>query len=119
MARVRYMSEPDMVRMILEGAGGRAVLVKPHPRNPDPGTLAELRGLARSWPNLKLVDANLHDMLTGAAACCSISSSVGIEAMLHKVPSIQFGRTDFHHCAVTVRPGDSFAESHEPWQYQQ
>jgi hypothetical protein len=34
-------------------------------------------------------------------------SSLALEGMLHRVPAILFGRSDLHHCAVTVqRPED-------------
>jgi hypothetical protein len=106
MERAALMSEPEMVARLLEGAGGRQILVKPHPRNPDRAALTAIRKLTGRRDNLRIVEANLHDMLAQAAVCCSVSSSVGLEAMLHRVPVLQFGRTDFHHAVVTVGPAD-------------
>ncbi|MEQ9695432.1 hypothetical protein [Shimia sp. SDUM112013] len=111
--RAAHMSEVEMVQAILDGVPDRDILVKRHPRNEAPVTWAALQDMARGTPRLKLVDANLHDMLQGAVLSCSISSSVSVEAMLHRVPAMVFGRTDFHHCAVTIARPEDVAEGFE------
>lgn len=104
--RARYMDAGAMVLAVLAHTDGRPVIVKPHPRNLGPETLellAELRGRT----DVIVTDANLHDILARAAVCVSISSSVAVEGMLHRVPAVLFGRSDLHHCAQTVqRPED-------------
>lgn len=106
--RAQYMSERDMVKTTLNRSGGCQVLVKPHPLRPEPGLQKRLEKLQIRWPNLHLVDANVHDMLCGARLCCSISSSVSVEVMLHVVLVMLFGKSDLHHCAVTVETGAQF-----------
>ena len=79
--RAQLIDAETMVRTVVEGAAGRHVVV--------------------------ITDANVHDILRGAAATVSISSSLALEGMLHRVPALLFGRSDLHHCATTVaRPED-------------
>ncbi|MFY0595692.1 MAG: hypothetical protein JXQ85_04600 [Cognatishimia sp.] len=101
--RSLYMEETEMVEALLAGLPDRRILVKAHPRNDDIVTRSHLLRLEQDHSRLELVDANVHDLLAGACLSCSISSSVSVEGMLHNVPSMLFGRTDFHHCAVTVQ----------------
>lgn len=104
--RAQYMDSEAMVRCVVEGAGGRPVVVKPHPRYQGRETRAILRYL-RGRPGVTVTTGNVHDILKGAAACISISSSLALEGMLHRVPAVLFGRSDLHHCATTVtRPED-------------
>lgn len=100
--RARHMTAAEMVETVLAHRAGRAVVIKPHPRNRGPETEAILRRVT-GLPGVQVSEANLHDILRGAAASVSISSSVGLEGMLHGVPAIFFGATDLHHAAVTVR----------------
>lgn len=120
--RARHMSEPQMIRALARARPATPVLVKPHPQKPDPDTLAEILALQPEHPNIRIVDANIHDMLAGALVCASICSSVAIEAMLHNTPALMFGRTDFHHCATTVTTEGAVAAAldeatRQPWPY--
>lgn len=100
--RAQLMDSEAMVRTVVEGAAARPVVVKPHPRYKGRETRAILKYL-RGRPGVTVTDANVHDILHGAAATVSISSSLALEGMLHRVPAILFGRSDLHHCATTVR----------------
>lgn len=108
--RAQHMDELAMLRAILRHIPDRPVLVKPHPRNAAPELLEAAAVLARQNPRLQIVEANVHDLLEGAHLCCSVSSSVAVEAMIHEVPVLAFGRTDYHHCAATsASPGGTAA----------
>jgi hypothetical protein len=100
--RARFMSTRAMVETVIAGAKGRPVVIKPHPRNYGPETVEVLLWLAESHPEVTVTEANLHDILEAAAVSVSICSSVAIESMLHWKPTILFGKSDLHHCAVTV-----------------
>lgn len=78
-------------------------MVKPHPRNFGPETAEICALLTACHPDVRVTNANLHDIVAGAALTVSISSSVALEGMLHGVPAVLFGLSDLHHCAVTVR----------------
>jgi hypothetical protein len=101
--RARHMTAREMIEAVLARTDGRVVVVKPHPRTRGIETIELLDWLARAHPQVIVTEANLHDILACAAVSVSISSAVSMEGMLHRVPAIVFGRTDFHHCAETVR----------------
>lgn len=106
-ARARYMEAREMVQTVIAGCAGRPVLVKPHPRTRGVETVELLHDLAQQHPEVIVTEGNLHDILAASAVCVTISSSVALEAMLHRKPVVLFGRSDLHHCAATVQvPGD-------------
>ncbi len=108
--RARHMTAEQMVAAVLAHREGRAVVIKPHPRNLGAETLALLEGL-RDLPGVTVSHANLHDILAGAAVSVSLSSSVGLEGMLHGVPAVFFGASDLHHNAVTVRAAEEWPQA--------
>lgn len=107
--KTQYMEEIEMIEALLAGIPDRRILVKAHPHNEDLLTTAQIMRLAKHYPRLKLVEANVHDILQGACLSCSVSSSVSMEGLLHRVPALLFGRADFHHCAVTVEDASEVA----------
>lgn len=80
----------------------RPILIKPHPLDIDEGRHRALRLLARHDPRVRVVAANIHDMIAAASVVVTINSATGIEAMLQGKPVILCGRADFHHNATTV-----------------
>lgn len=104
--RARFMSSRAMLETVIAGAAGRPVVVKPHPRNHGPETVELLLWLAQAHPQVLVTDANVHDILAAAAVSVSICSSVAIESLLHRKPTILFGKSDLHHCAMTVAHGE-------------
>lgn len=102
-SRARYMTAAEMVQTVLAGAMGWPVIIKPHPRTRGLETLELLQNVAQQHRDVIVSEGNLHDILASAAVCVTISSSVALEAMLHRKPVVLFGRSDLHHCATTVR----------------
>lgn len=100
--RSKHMDRADMVAAVLAHTGGRTVVIKPHPRDEDPETFRWLEGLRTGRDDVIIADANVHDVLAGAAVSVSISSAAAAEGFLHRVPAVLFGRSDLHPCAVTV-----------------
>lgn len=101
--RARFCSEIEMVETIIAHTPEDQIVIKPHPRNDDPATLNTVRKIAKTHKNVRITHANIHDILAAARVSASISSGVSMESLLHKTPAILFGKTDFHHCAQTVR----------------
>ena len=99
--RLRYMSEAEMLDAVLRDTGGRPVVIKPHPNTRDRETFEMLATLA-DRPDVTVTFGNIHDILARAAVSVSLCSSVSLEGMLHRCPAVLFGRSDFHHCAMTV-----------------
>jgi hypothetical protein len=86
-----------MERMILgvaRGSGGRPVLVKPHPQQPDEGHAAIARAMAQG-ARVQVTEANVHDVLAAASVTVSVNSAVAMEGFLQGKPAILFGRSDF------------------------
>lgn len=109
LARARYMDAHAMIRAVLGSTGGRRVIIKPHPRNMGEETIAILADLrAQARDDVLITDANLHDILCGAALSVSISSSASLEGMLHGVPAVLFGRSDLAPCAAIVQRAEDW-----------
>jgi hypothetical protein len=102
-----YLSLREMVKAVMARDDPRPIVIKPHPRDTDPATRRFLARIAGRDPRITISEANIHDILEQAAACVTINSAVGIEAMMHGCPVILCGKADFHHCAITVQtPAD-------------
>ena len=101
--RSMHMMETEMLDLVLRHRQGRRVLIKPHPKFPDTIASAHARMLAEREPEVRVVDANIHDLLEGAYCSVSICSGASFEGLFHRVPAILFGRSDFAACAWTVR----------------
>ena len=103
-----HLSREAMVETVLERVDG-PVVVKPHPRDLDPGTLDWLEGLAARHPKLVVSGGNIHDILAVASRVVTINSAVGIEALLHRRPVVLCGQADFHHLARVATSADDLS----------
>jgi hypothetical protein len=92
----------QMVKAVLVRPDPRPIVIKPHPLDDDAATKRFLNRIAMRDARVQVLDANIHDILARAAVCITINSAVGVEAMLHGVPVVLCGKSDFHHAAVTV-----------------
>ncbi|WP_264213202.1 hypothetical protein [Leisingera thetidis] len=99
----------SMLQDVLQGAGGRPVLVKPHPRLADIGTMTELAEIAARDSRVVITGANIHDIVAASCATVSVNSSVAIEGFLHRTPAVLYGVSDFHHFAETITGPGQFA----------
>ena len=98
-----HLTSAGMIAALLARDDPAPILIKPHPLDPDPGTRARVAAMTAGDSRVRIVDANIHDMLSAASAVVTINSAVGIEAMLHHRGVVLCGHSDFHHAAVTVR----------------
>lgn len=94
----------QMILGVAAGAGGRPVLVKPHPQALEEGAAAIAAAMAQG-ADVQVTDANVHDVLAASAVTVSVNSAVAIEGFLHGKPAILFGRSDFP--SLTVRAAGS------------
>jgi Capsule polysaccharide biosynthesis protein len=105
-----HLPPEAMLRAVCDGAGERAVWVKPHPLKPEEGTALIARLQGQGLP-LVQVDANVHDLLAAACATVSVNSAAAIEGLLHGTPAILFGRSDFPAVVETVTRAEDFARA--------
>jgi len=111
--RARRWSTPQMIRSVAKGAGGRPIVVKPHPLKVAPEDILAVHDLAASGVDISLSEANVHDILTHASATVSIGSACSFEGFLHKKPAILYGRSDFHHFAENITDLGDFAAAYD------
>lgn len=110
LAETCHMTTREMVNAVLEGAGDRPVVIKPHPLDYPDDLAVFLTECAARYSNLMVTDANIHDILAVADVTVTINSAVGLESMLHFTPVVLCGGADFHHACVTVtKPADIWA----------
>ena len=107
----QYMSEREMMQAVIAHKGGREVIVKHHPRNPEPKMVKWLAAQAARDPSIRVVEAHVHDMLDACAFSVSICSGASFESLLMQKPTVLFGQTDFHHCGETVQNVDQVADA--------
>lgn len=103
--RARYMPEREMFAAILAARGERTVIVKPHPRNLT-GDTTHILAVAGQSPGVVVTDANVRDILAASDITVTTTSATALESMIHRVPVVLCGRSDLHHCAITVRHPD-------------
>lgn len=107
----------DQASLIEQVAGalphGYDVVLKEHPMSIGRNRLSLLRRLARI-PNARIVDpyTSSHDLIREAEAVVVISSTVGLEALLHGRPVLTLGQPFYSGYGVTLDV-DSFREIRE------
>lgn len=102
-----HMTTEAMLRAVAAGAGGRPVLVKPHPLKSEMGATL-IRDLIVDGLPLIQTNANVHDILAACAATVSINSAVALEGLLHGKPAILFGQSDHADLVETVMAPEGF-----------
>ncbi|MEZ5778020.1 MAG: hypothetical protein R3E44_06630 [Paracoccaceae bacterium] len=98
-----YLRRKEMVEALLARDDPAPIVIKRHPRDLRTTTRRWLNSVARKNGRVSITDANIHDILARARVTVTINSAVGIESMLHRVPVVLCGASDFHHAAVTVQ----------------
>lgn len=106
--RQAFLDADAMIRAAVAGCGGRPVWVKPHPLKLDEGD-ALIARLQAEGLAIRVVQANVHDLVAAAVVSVSVNSAVAIEGMLHGTPAILFGRSDFHAAVETVARAEAFS----------
>jgi hypothetical protein len=103
-----YCTPLEMLRAVCAGAGGRQVLVKPHPLAAEEDAAVIDAALAQGLPITPTL-ANVHDIIAASICTVSFNSAVALEGFLHRKPAVLFGQSDFHHICETVRQPQEFA----------
>ena len=100
-----------MILAVCRGAGGRPVVVKPHPQQPEEA-VGPMAAALSAGAAFQVTDANVHDVLAACSVSVSVNSAVAMEGFLHRKPAILFGRSDFPGL-VTQATGDDFPQALE------
>lgn len=102
----------ELILAVAQGAGGRPVLVKPHPQVLEDGRAAIARAVAQG-ARLQVTEANVHDVLAAAAVTVSVNSAVAMEGFLHRKPAILFGGSDFPTLVTQATDAADFSRALE------
>ncbi len=105
-----YYLETEIIEAAARGAGGRPVLVKPHPLFEDQGRALVAEAQAAGL-HIHLAEAHVHDLLAAADVTVSINSAAAIEGFLHGKPAIICGAADYAPLAETLLDPDDFASA--------
>jgi len=92
---------------------GRTIAVKLHPANGlDPEIVAAARDWAARSPHVRLVQGNIHRLLSAARGVFVINSGSGFEGLLHGRPVATFGACDYQWATfrATLSTFDEAAE---------
>lgn len=98
-----FVPRAAMIAALLDRHDPAEIVLKPHPRDKSAATRDLLAQSAARDPRVKVSEANLHDILSGASVTVTINSGVGLESHLHRVPVVLCGPADFHHGCATAR----------------
>jgi hypothetical protein len=102
----------QMILAVSQGAGGRPMVVKPHPQALELGAEAMAAAQA-AGARFQVTDANVHDVLAAASVTVSVNSAVAMEGFLHRKPAILFGESDFPSLVTRAHGGEDFPQALE------
>ena len=73
---------------------GMNLVVKGHPVNP--GSMQSLKEIVKNYPHVIWYDdVSIHQLIQTARCTVTVNSGVGFESLLHKVPVVTFGRSEY------------------------
>ena len=73
---------------------GMNLVVKGHPVNP--GSMQSLKEIVKNYPHVTWYDdVSIHQLIQTARCTVTVNSGVGFESLLHKVPVVTFGRSEY------------------------
>ncbi len=107
--RSHYLTNAEMLRTIGEHERSRPVYVKPHPRH-DAARRAEIESLIGRFPNLRLSDASVHDLIAKADVVVTQNSAAGFEALMQKKPVVTCAKSDYRHATLTARTASELCD---------
>ena len=99
--QVHFAGVLDLARATIAAAAGRAVVIKPHPKN----TLDEVEALAAlhdPGAGVHVTDASIHDILGACACVVTVTSAVAFEGFLHRKPAVVAGQVDYSQNVITL-----------------
>ena len=79
------------------------LVVKGHPVNP--GSMQSLKEIAKKYSHVSWYDdVSIHQLLSKARCTVTVNSGVGFESLLHEIPVVTFGRSEYD--SVTYKVDD-------------
>lgn len=100
--RAHYITTADMIATAAVYDKDALVYVKPHPLQSKQSRQKLLR-LCEDYPNVKLSDASVHDLIEAGRVIITQNSSAGFEALMQKKPIITCAKSDYWHATLTPK----------------
>jgi hypothetical protein len=97
-----YIDYPTLIAATIARRGDRPVVIKPHPMQ-KPAELDVINTFDDPDNNVHVTDASIHAILAKTDVVVTQSSAVAFEALIHNVPSVLAGASDFHHVLTTIK----------------
>ena len=73
---------------------GMNLVVKGHPVNP--GSMQSLKDIAKKYTHVIWYDdVSIHQLMEAASCTVTVNSGVGFESLLHQIPVVTFGRSEY------------------------
>lgn len=103
--RSHYLTTEQMMRTIAEHERERLIYVKPHPLQSKP-MRRDIMAVAQDYPNVRVTDASVHDLVAAADMVVTQNSRAGFEALMQKRPVVTCAKSDYWQATLTARtPG--------------
>ena len=100
--RLHYLTTEDMIRTCAEHDRDALIYVKPHPATTKP-TRRAIMDITRDYPNVKLSEASVHDLIEASDLVVTQTSSVGFEALMQRCAVVTCGKVDYWQATLTAR----------------
>ena len=107
-----YLSTEQMIAGAARYDRDALVYVKPHP-NQTQVERKRILDFCEDYPNVKLTDASIHDLIEASRVIITHNSAAGFEALMQRKPVITCAKTDYWHATLTPRTPDELRDAIE------
>lgn len=107
--KVYYLTTEKIIHNAARAAKGK-VYVKLHPIL-RPEAAERIVAQCAELPNVELVDASIHDVISVSQVIVSQNSAVGFEALMQKKAVLTCGKCDYHHATLVCKTGRDLREN--------
>lgn len=98
----RFLTTEQIIATAASFDRDALVYVKLHPHQSKQGRRKILE-FCENYPNVKLSDASIHDLIEAARVVITQNSAAGFEALMQQKTVITCGKTDYWHATLTPR----------------
>jgi hypothetical protein len=100
--RLHYLTTEEMIRTCAEHDRDALIYVKLHPATSKP-TRRAIMDITRDYPNVKLSEASVHDLIEASDLVVTQTSGVGFEALMQRCAVVTCGKVDYWQATLTAR----------------
>lgn len=101
-APLHYLTTEEMIRTCAEHDREALIYVKPHPATTK-ATRRAIMDVTRDYPNVKLSEASVHDLIEASDLVVTQTSAVGFEALMQRCAVVTCGKVEYWQATLTAR----------------